>query len=601
MKKTFNKAVALLMGGAMLFSTACDVSSLLGGEKHTHSFTKKVATEEFLKSKATCKDIAQYYFSCSCGEKGTKTFEAGSKLDHDYSAEVVAAKYLKSAATCETYAEYYKSCAECGQRMFGDEAETFVVEVYGEHKFTEENHDAAYIKDEATFESAAVYYKSCACGLAGEETFTYGEPLKQLTEDEKKLYQPKTLTMSFYDTATSVYGFTYNTASEPLRPILRISEGTTIGENYVDYSVTSEVMTSIGADNMLMIYYVSKVEVPLEAGKTYTYQVRDEYAQTSTEAFTFTAKDPTSSKFSFAHVGDTQVAGGSSEYFANLLKGGAGATDFILHTGDIVETGKYEHEWEMMLGDNAEYIATMPMMAVMGNHEGDYSGYHGADEIIKHFNYNLPQQTSTEKGAYYSFNYGNAKFIVLNANDRDSYRQLKKEQYDWLISELENNTAMWTIVAMHQPCYSPGGYGSQISGDKNAVALALQAQLRPVFAQYGVDLVLQGHDHVVSRTHAINGAGNIVAETWQTLDGINYSIDPDGVIYLETGPGGNQPRSPVSDADRSLYKYMLSAKTSSWSEISIDGNKLTVSVKYSSATATTAYSDCTWGIQKTAA
>ena len=295
------------------------------------------------------------------------------------------------------------------------------------------------------------------------------------------------------------------------------------------------------------------------------------------------------------------MAEDSSKYFRDVLAGGAGNADFILHTGDIVEKAKYEHQWKTMLDENADYIATMPMMAVMGNHEGDYSGYEGTDEIIKHFNYKLPEQTSTKKGAYYSFTYGNAKFIMLNANDRDSSRQLKKEQYDWLINELENNTATWTIVAMHQPCYSPGGYGSQISGGKRDVAMALQKQLRPVFAEYGVDIVLQGHDHVVSRTNAINGAGNVTAETFQKIDGIQYSMDPDGVIYLETGPGGNQPRGPVSDADASLYRYMVSAKTSSWSEISINGNKLTVSVKYSSNGSAVAYDGCTWGIQKTVA
>ena len=600
MKKTSSKIIALLMGGTMLFSSGCDMAALLGGEQHKHSYTQKVASAEYLKSEATCKEIAQYYFSCSCGEKGTKSFEQGTKLDHNYTAEVAEAKYLKHAATCESYAEYYKSCVSCGQRMFGENAETFFVEVYGEHKFTEEVHEAMYIKEEATFESAAVYYKSCACGVMGEETFSYGEPLRVLTEEEKKNYQPTSITMSFYDAASSVYGFTYNTASEPMRPVLRIAEGDSIGDNYVDYPVRSEVQTSIGADDLLMIYYVSKVEVPLVAGTKYTYQVRDEYAQTSTEAFTFTAKDPTSTKFSFAHVGDTQVDGGSSLYFGNLLRGGAADTDFILHTGDVVEKAKYEHEWETILNGNASYVATMPMMAIMGNHEGDYSGYHGTDEIVKHFNYMLPQQASTEKGAYYSFTYGNAKFIMLNANDRDSSRQLKKEQYDWLVSELENNTATWTIVAMHQPCYSPGGYGSQLDGNKNAVALALQAQLRPVFAQYGVDLVLQGHDHVVSRTHAINSVGNVVAETWNTVDSINYSVDPDGVIYLETGPGGNQTRGPVSDADASLYKYMVSSKASSWSEISIDGNRLTVSVKYSTGTSTVSYDGCTWGIEKTA-
>ncbi len=41
---------------------------------HTHVFDKQKATSEFLLTDATCKTSATYYYSCSCGEKGTETF-----------------------------------------------------------------------------------------------------------------------------------------------------------------------------------------------------------------------------------------------------------------------------------------------------------------------------------------------------------------------------------------------------------------------------------------------------------------------------------------------------------------------------------------------
>lgn len=51
---------------------------------HTHAYTKKVATDKYLKSEATCKQKAYYYYSCDCGESGTSTFESGSVSDHVY-------------------------------------------------------------------------------------------------------------------------------------------------------------------------------------------------------------------------------------------------------------------------------------------------------------------------------------------------------------------------------------------------------------------------------------------------------------------------------------------------------------------------------------
>ena len=46
-------------------------------EQHTHSFTAEVVSDKYLASRATCTEKAKYYYSCECGEKGTKTFEYG--------------------------------------------------------------------------------------------------------------------------------------------------------------------------------------------------------------------------------------------------------------------------------------------------------------------------------------------------------------------------------------------------------------------------------------------------------------------------------------------------------------------------------------------
>ena len=99
--------------------------------KHSHTFNKQVATEPYLKSKATCTAKAVYYISCECGEKGEQTFEYGDKLPHTFDKQITVDKYLKSAASCTRKAVYYYSC-ECG---LASEIKTFE---YGEilpHEF----------------------------------------------------------------------------------------------------------------------------------------------------------------------------------------------------------------------------------------------------------------------------------------------------------------------------------------------------------------------------------------------------------------------------------------------------------------------------------
>ena len=54
---------------------------------HTHNFNQKNTSEAYLKSSATFTKKAVYYYSCTCGEKGTETFESGETAPHSYSTE----------------------------------------------------------------------------------------------------------------------------------------------------------------------------------------------------------------------------------------------------------------------------------------------------------------------------------------------------------------------------------------------------------------------------------------------------------------------------------------------------------------------------------
>ena len=49
--------------------------------------------------------------------------------------------------------------------------------LHPDHSFDRETVDPLYLKSEADCENPEIYYKSCACGETGEETFTHGEAL----------------------------------------------------------------------------------------------------------------------------------------------------------------------------------------------------------------------------------------------------------------------------------------------------------------------------------------------------------------------------------------------------------------------------------------
>ena len=151
--------------------------------QHTHVYDREVAEAGYLKSEATCTQAATYYKSCACGEMGTETFTSGDPLGHDFAEEWSydgenhwkmcqrdgcaekdeLAAHSGGTATCEQKAV----CAVCGQE-YGQLAQ---------HVYDREVAEAGYLKSEATCTQAATYYKSCACGEKGTETFTVGEPL----------------------------------------------------------------------------------------------------------------------------------------------------------------------------------------------------------------------------------------------------------------------------------------------------------------------------------------------------------------------------------------------------------------------------------------
>ena len=288
-----------------------------------------------------------------------------------------------------------------------------------------------------------------ACGKtsASSQSLSGGESESVSSAIDEKAYEPKSLTVTLYDTANNEYGFTYNTKSEPIQPVLQIQEGREWTDTFEEYPVTvTEATTDINATT----FYVSKTAVGLKTDTEYIYRVYDKGAGVGSERATLVTGNPQAESFKFAHVSDTQTAGGitsgneNGKYFGQTLARIVGNNDFIVHTGDMVDSAEYERFWTAMIHGNFGYYSAIPMMAVSGNHETTYYGQ--ANATWNHFHHKIPQQATTERGYYYSFIYGNCKFILINTNSLLGGQGLKTSQYEWLVRELENNTCAWTVV-----------------------------------------------------------------------------------------------------------------------------------------------------------
>ena len=197
--KTNRRLLASLLCFLMIVFGAVGLTSCDEDDTCSHQWGEWTAT-----TNATCTEAGVKERKCSaCGETETSAIEAlghdwseatcsapktckncsateGAALAHAYTVETVKAEALKSAATEESAAIYYKSCA-CGAISTSDE-DTFT---HGDplahtHSFVVETAKAETLRAAATCNGAAVYYKSCACGAistSDEETFTSGDPL----------------------------------------------------------------------------------------------------------------------------------------------------------------------------------------------------------------------------------------------------------------------------------------------------------------------------------------------------------------------------------------------------------------------------------------
>lgn len=287
----------------------------------------------------------------------------------------------------------------------------------------------------------------------------------------------------------------------------------------------------------------------LEAGKTYYYDVAGNFEykdevntfslldfvklggyEKKTLSFT-TAKDANSDSFEFLTIADIQgmIQGmytESHEAVSALLKDErVNGYDFILNAGDMCDNGKNFGQWGMALDTYKDLTLNSSMFFTSGNHENN-TGAMG-----RYFNYteNKDGNVQAISGEYYSFDYANAHFTVLDTNDATS-DGLGAEQLAWLKNDLANTNAKWKFVLMHKSLYSAGSHA--FDGE----VIAMRTQLTKLFAENGVNVVFGGHDHTYTETYLVDKDGKVVDKT----DGKGVRYTGDGVMYITLGTLGTK-------------------------------------------------------------
>jgi hypothetical protein len=125
-------------------------------------------------------------------------------------------------------------------------------------------------------------------------------------------------------------------------------------------------------------------------------------------------------------------------------------------------------------------------------------GEHDVDDNLTKYNTYLRHFNLTDP--YYSFDYQNVHFLAMATPKNAVIPYLNNSaQYNFIKNDLkdahENKNINWIVVLSYRPLYS--------SNSTHSGKAVLQELYHPLFDKYGVDLVLQGHNHNYQRTYPL--------------------------------------------------------------------------------------------------
>lgn len=236
----------------------------------------------------------------------------------------------------------------------------------------------------------------------------------------------------------------------------------------------------------------------LEVGATYDWIVHQ--GDGMTRRGSFRAGTAPGQPFQLGWISDTMMPKGS-EVAAALS---TTSPDLIIHGGDLQYMTNPLDTWSGFFSAMRPLTKAAPMHTCVGNHELE------AVQEIEEFwvYYSRLFEGHGEPGStidYAALTVGGVRFLLLNSEtdlaDPDS------TQHQWMLAQLEEvatSNLRHAVVAFHRPYFT---------FSRSRPNFDTRDLLHPIFVQYGVPLVLTGHNHCYERFE---------------VDGITYVMDGGG-------------------------------------------------------------------------
>ncbi len=295
------------------------------------------------------------------------------------------------------------------------------------------------------------------------------------------------------DPSTSA-SFVWRTDNDTLASVVEWGEGTTLTERQEGYTFES------GGRNSLIRVHEVKLCGRLKPNTQYSYRVGGDSSWSPTYSFTTPGAPGSFDTYTVAIAGDSR---GSYETWGALVDAmETHAPDLYIFSGDMVELGTNQDEWDAWFAASGDVFARKPFLPAVGNHEFLAPNYFAQ--------FSLP-------GAelYFSADYGDMHLVSLadmNVDQELVYGEIN----NWLDADLAAAVGRFSVVEHHFPAYSTcTTHGSN--------TLVRDAWV-PTFEKHGVDLVVSGHNHIYERSVPIEADAEVARG--------------DGTVYVVSGGAG---------------------------------------------------------------
>ncbi|WP_372746339.1 metallophosphoesterase [Lutibacter sp.] len=395
-------------------------------------------------------------------------------------------------------------------------------------------------------------------------------------------------------------------------PYLQTGTPTSVIVKWRTNNATESVVnygTSLGALNNTVLDLTSTTEHEvtlsgLNPNTKYYYEIADAtYILVPQESEMFVKTSPPHGTKQFVRMwalgdagteGQTSYAGQQKAvrdaYYNYVANAGSnpGQTDMMLFLGDNAYDNGSDADFQRgFFNGFAPILKNTVAWSCLGNHE-TYSvgGASNASASPYYDIFTFPKAaeaggTASGTEAYYSYDYANIHFIVLES--MSLYNDAT--QMNWVTNDINNTNQDWIIAYFHHPPYTKGSHNS----DTETELIAMRQNFLSILEDGGVDLILNGHSHSYERSYFINGHyGNSdsfdaalhtvgingdKSGKADTTDGAysKTATDNEGAVYVVTGSAGKISGFNQDGFHEAMY-FNKNQLGSSVIEIESDGN-----------------------------